>query len=166
MAARLAPAAGERRNMTVIEFKLPEPKRAPASPQPPKKISRADLITLLDQHPPSGAAFKRMKACECGRCDGIVRRGLFDLFATDFEVFQRALESGQSRKESLLVLRDRLLRLPETIALLANTEISRRSILVGVNQRAAEAAWRVCFPPPELVRPRCGMFASAIARAR
>ena len=126
------------------------------NPSPPtRKVTVADLVALLDHRPPRGINLD--DKCECGHCSDTVARELEeDLFADDAEVFEKAMRSGRSRREALLVLRDHLLRLPQARALLADRGVSRRSIVAGANARAASVALRICFPKPPPQQPRCG----------
>jgi hypothetical protein len=134
-------------------IRLQQRTRAESAP-PRRKVSRSDLSGWLDRHPPS--CINVADSCRYGRhCERIVENRLFDMFADDRDVFRAAVRSGKPRHEALIELRNSLMRLPEVRELLADTSISRRSILTGVHRRAAMAAWQVCFPTPAR-RPLCG----------
>jgi len=131
-----------------------EQSRRAQAPPPRQKVSSKDLVHYLDRHLPSG--INVADSCRYGRhCDRIVENRLFDMFADDRDVFRSAVRSGKPRHQALIELRDSLMRLPEVRELLADTSVSRRSIVKGVHERAAMAAWKVCFPMPAR-RPLCG----------
>ncbi len=141
--------------MSVIT--LAESKRAETA-TPRREVSVEDLVDLLDRRPPRELA--DLTPCRCGECDREVERQLFDFFADDHVVFQSALRSGKSRREALFVLRDKLMQLREVRSMLADPNLSRRSILAGINKRAAKAAWFSCFEAPPRRRPQCGVVAA------